>query len=265
MTKRTKTNLKIAGATALCIFTLTTAFTSTMAWFASNRSVGVTGMNIRVDPGDRALSSMTVHKCLLSQSTKDLLKFDPNPSYTVSGYGNMIEANGLVMEKYSTLNQTQPVLLLFTFSEDSYSESVDITVKSDNDGFVDEVDENNIDNFPFSSVVSFKAATYASGTYNTFPFDGVKVGGDVYDGDDADVLGDSKTFVTFSGGNAIWATNSEISLYTGTANKYVAVVLDYYSAAIETILLNSSILLDGDYVSESGTAIDFYCDWTLRL
>ena len=48
VSKRTKTNLKIAVATATCIFTLATAFTGTLTWFSMNQSVSATGMSVKV-------------------------------------------------------------------------------------------------------------------------------------------------------------------------------------------------------------------------
>lgn len=51
MTKAKKNNLKIIGATAMCLFTLTGLFTGTLAWFASNSAVAATGMSVTVDPG----------------------------------------------------------------------------------------------------------------------------------------------------------------------------------------------------------------------
>ena len=53
MKKRTKTNLKIAGATSMCLFALTSLFTGTIAWFSSNQSVSGSGMSVTVDPGSQ--------------------------------------------------------------------------------------------------------------------------------------------------------------------------------------------------------------------
>lgn len=53
VSKRAKTNLKIAVATATCIFTLATAFTGTLAWFVASKSVSATGMSVTVNPGSR--------------------------------------------------------------------------------------------------------------------------------------------------------------------------------------------------------------------
>ena len=46
MMQKTKTRLKIVGATATAIFTLATVFTATWAWFAANQSVTATGMQV---------------------------------------------------------------------------------------------------------------------------------------------------------------------------------------------------------------------------
>ncbi len=48
MTSRKKTNLKIIGATLVGLFSLTSLFTGTLAWFSMNQSVSATGMSVRV-------------------------------------------------------------------------------------------------------------------------------------------------------------------------------------------------------------------------
>ena len=51
MKTRKTNNLKIALATVICIFTLATTFTGTLAWFSSNRSVEATGLSVTVKKG----------------------------------------------------------------------------------------------------------------------------------------------------------------------------------------------------------------------
>lgn len=254
MKKRTKTNLKIIGATSICIFSLTTLFTTTIAWFNSNTSVNDSGMSVRVSMISRAFSSMTVHRCDLSLSTSSTLHFISEPVVTINNVGAMVETGNLHMDNYSTLNQTQPVLFLFTLDEGTYEDDVNITATSDNAFFTSVITAQNVANFPFSSASSFKSASYAT---NDFPFDNVAVSD----------LATTTTFVEINGQNTP-TYHQSIELFDGTSHttvKYIAVVMDYYAAAIEYI---KNLPANANYVSiaeSNNNSIGFYCDWILEM
>lgn len=260
MTKRTKTNLKIISATAVGLFSLTSLFTGTMAWFITNQNTPVTGMNISVQLTETELSSLTVHRCDLSNSTKTTLKFDPNPSVVVSGHGSVVEASGVQMSNYSMLNQTQPVLLLFTFSEELYEDDLTVSAKTANASFTSSLTAQNVSNFPFSSVVKFKCISYNT---NSFPFASV----DLLDANE-DPLYSTSSFVTINGNGSQPPYNytATPTLFAGsshTAITHLAVILDYYSEAIEYIRSQT-----GNYISivgDNNNVIDYFCDWTLEM
>ena len=48
LSRRKSNNVKIVGATAISLFTLISAFSGTMAWFALNKEVSAPGMNVSV-------------------------------------------------------------------------------------------------------------------------------------------------------------------------------------------------------------------------
>ena len=263
MTSRKKTNLKIIGATAVGLFSLTTLFTGTLAWFNVNQTVSATGMNISVKLIETELASLTVHRCDLSNSTSTLLKFNSTPSVVVGGHGNIIEASGVQMDNYSTLNQTQPVLLLFTFSEGTYEDDLTVSATTPNASFVSSLTTENVSHFPFSSAVKFKSLTYST---NNFPFNNVNL----VDANENPVY-TSSSFVELSrsGDNVtVDKYNSSLVLFDGsnhnhTAITHLAIILDYYAEAIEYISGHTPNY--APVVLTNNNVIDYFCDWSLEM
>lgn len=253
--KKARTNMKIAVATATCVFTLATTFTATIAWFASNQAASVTGMSIRVSLDMSNINGVTVHRCRLSESTSAHLKFESEPSVRISGSGSVQEISGIQMDDYSILNQTQPVLLLFTFKDGIEASSINMTASADSNTFVSAATAQNVSSFPFSSAVRFKCASYTSAT---FPFDNVSTSD----------LSNTSSFVTVTLDNQGQVTNTtftqQLNLFTGSGNTevtYLAVVLDYYPDAIDYIVNNTSY----DIFQGNNNCINFICDWSLAL
>lgn len=250
-----KKSTTIVLATAVTIFTLATSFTATMAWFTANNNVTANGMTVKVKIEETDVNSMTVHRCNLAASTNTLLKFYETPSVVVSGHGSVQTASGIEMNDYSTLNQTQPVLLLFTFSDGILNKDVNVTATSDNNDFVSEATSSNIGAFPFSSAVTFRCASYSS---QSFPFDNVQTNS----------LSALQSFVSFtkdgSGNITSYSFNNSLSIYSGSGNTeitYLAVILDYYPDAIDYIVKNTNY----EVFSNHDNCIDFFCDWMLEL
>ena len=241
----------IIAATAMGLFSLFTVFTATIAWFMSNLNTPISGMEVRVKMIDVDFNTMTVHRCDLSSSTSTVLSFYEEPSFTVSNTGAIETTAGIDMDNYSDLNHTQPVLLLFTLDDDIYEDDIVISAVSDNENFVYTITEDNIGNFPFSSAVRFKSAGY---TGNSFPFNNVVIND----------LTTTSSFVNINNGSATY--NYTIEPFHGTRHtviKYVAIVLDYYSEAIQYIFSQN---LGFETIAENNNnAIDFYCDWTLEM
>ena len=250
--KMLKTTKRIVVATMMGLFSLFSVFTATLAWFMSNLSTPVSGMEVKVKVMDTSFSQMTVHRCDLSASTSSVLHFYSTPSYTISNTGAITTTAGIDMDNYSDLNQTQPVLLLFTLVENTYEDDIVITATSENENFVYQITAENISAFPFSSAVKFKSASYST---NDFPFTNVVVSD----------LTTNTSFVTINGGGSA-TYNDSIVPFQGTSHtvvKYVAIVLDYYSDAIQYIFGQN--LGFETIAADNNNAIDFYCDWTLEI
>ena len=240
------------------IFSLASIFTGTIAWFAVNREVETTGMSVKVSLIQTDVNCLTVHKCDLSASTSSVLQFNPEPSVVATGQGSVTTASGIKMENYSTLNQTQPVLLLLTFNEGKVESDIDMTATSDTNSFVTAATAQNIGAFPFSSAVKFKTCAY-SDSYQSFPFANVQTAS--YSND--------ISFVTFTKDNegaiTSYTYNRNLTIYDGgssnTSIKYLAIILDYFPDAIDYIINHTSY----DVFNGHNNCIDFFCDWLMEL
>ena len=251
MARTKKTNFKIVGATTICIFSLASMFTGTLAWFASNKAVSASGMQIRLNNEGMILTMMTIHRCNLSASSDSKLVFFSDPAISVSSSG--ISTSTLTMDNYSDLNRTQPVLMLFTLNSGTKESEVVVSAKSDNENYVSTITVDNISAFPFSTAVAFKSASY---TDNSFPFNNVAVSS----------LTQTTSFVSIQN-HSYSGYSSQINLFSGSdankAIKYVAVVMDYYPEAREVLLTNN---VGVDVIAaDNNNVINFICDWVLEI
>lgn len=263
MKTRRKNTFKIVTATGLCIFSLASAFTATIAWFSTKKDVGSDGMDLRVEALGNNLSILTVHRCNLAASTSSNYVFYSEPSIIVSQNGT---EGSLHMDNYSQLNETQPVLLLFTLNDNTSEADVTISAKSDNDDYVATITAENISQFPFSTMVKFKSASYSMASYPTdFPFDNVSIAGlsNVTSFVDIDSTVDPNTG---SASYSYGGFSQNINLFTGSANSnvhYIAVVMDYYKEA-RMVLFNNNVGAD-QLALANNNEVTLYCDWTLVI
>ena len=249
MASRKKTNLKIIGATAVGLFSLTSLFTGTLAWFSMNQSVSTTGMTVRVKSISSIISKVTIHNSILDITTSSVIQFENTPIATINiaGAGNNSMASATIdIDDYSELYPTKPVLFLFTLIDGVKNEDINLFAKT-NESIVDIVEEEDVNKTPLSSAVWFKSAAY---TNASFPFNNV-------------VVNDLSSTAQFADYSAATPTfNNSITLYSGTGSaivKYVAVVMEYETTAIETIKANNTqIALEYD-------RIGFYCDWIMEM
>ena len=214
--KNNKT-IKLFSATAVTLFSLTTVFVATIAWFALNQDVDGSGLMITVTQDEASIETVAIHRCILNQSTLTNLVFD---SESID--------DTLVLPDYSELNKSQPTLLLFELSgdENSMAENIKITATSTNNNYVTEITDDNYNSFPFSSAICFRTIAV---TTATFPFSSVN----------SDDLSDIISFVTMTD-NAFSGFNQTISIFDGSTLEnaptdpltYLGVILDYYDDAL---------------------------------
>ena len=216
--KKNNKTMKLFSATAVTLFSLTTVFVATIAWFAMNKNTDGNGLNISVVQDNTSIQTVAIHRCILNQSTTDNLVFDSERT-----------TGTLVLPDYSELNKSQPTLLLFELSGDqsSTADKIRITATSTNTNYVTEITGDNYNNFPFSSAVCFKTIAVTS---DTFPFNSVL----------ASSLSEPISFVEMTE-NAFSGFNTTIDVFNGTALvnppvaplTYLGVILDYYDDALQ--------------------------------
>lgn len=265
VTIKNKKGIKLLVATAMTIFSLVAVFTGVIAWFAAHNLVDGSGMSVQVQTTGNAFSSLTVHRCIINESSSTIYKFEEQPAISVDSQGHATvptgEPNIFHIDDYSSLNRSQPVLLLLHLQEGTLASNVSISATTPTNysdyadaGFL--VNASTVNHFPFSFTSFFKSGSY---TTSSFPFNNVVV---------SDLKQDSQ-FVVMNGDN-FSSLNSDISMYSGgsdTVNgngaiRYVAIVINYLDAAIQKLI---SVNMGSAYVKNNDNKIDYYCDWKLNI
>lgn len=125
ISKITKRTIKIAVATGAVIFSLTTVFTSTYAWFSLSKIVKASNMSTKVRNVNGRLDSIDIYKFdkMTTKNNKNYYSFENEASahldYNWSGSGTGVDL--FELGDYSPLKPEHPLLLVFTLSDTFYS------------------------------------------------------------------------------------------------------------------------------------------------
>ena len=202
---------------------------------------------------------MTIHRCLLNESSESKYVFNPTPEFDSSAQSDT-SSNPLIFEilDYSDLNTTQPVLLLFHLNANTKAQQVCLRARTPITSYVEEVTEENVEAFPFSHGVKFQNFTCSTAD---FPFNNVPTSG----------TGGLSSFVSFvtldSTGTSRTGYTSNLTIFQGTGSSvmtYLGVVMDYYEAAV-LYLKSIQIGTDGNDIMQENGRIGFYCDWIMEI
>lgn len=240
MAKKNKKNLKIIGATSLCLFSLVAVFVATFAWFTMNNSVNASGMTIKAVPLGITLSNVEIHRCIANQCTDDQLVFyEDHTSFSSDGTPESI----LTMNDYGDFVNSDPILLLFNFGTEM---SVKITVSTSTLKFGNQITNSNSSNYPLSNAVSFKSSVNVSLTDHKYV---------------ATSLSNAFSFVSsFPSSSSATDTSNltrNVTIYNGGSASItqIGIIIDYYSDAVN--FLRAYRFADG--VSK----VTFKCDWSM--
>ena len=145
MKKVKKSTVKIAAATSMCIFSLASVFSATIAWFnmmqqeaayneamsveVTERFSNISYYNFTGTPTDDSCNfSLTPYASIsYNQSTK---KFDK----PVDGNGNELQSFDLVMQQYDPMNKHKPILVIAELIENVDTEIAKTGSLSDQSG-----------------------------------------------------------------------------------------------------------------------------------
>ena len=291
-------NLKIVAATMMTIFSLFTCFSATFAWFLASRKINQENDSFEITARFGRFKSITFHE-LSSKAVRDsyydsTFNFNKTPSgtltynwptHTVTKSGNTT----IALDGYDYLDHEQPLLLILELDKE-YSSTNDspVIVDLEVDATAPQVfigerdadqtnayelddadvifdtgtvvrDEVSIDvnYYGLSNAVKFHTIEYSASAFST-AFDGESVYSFTH-------LDNEKSFVSIANSNdASTYTNHITPLIETTGDvKYIAIIIDYYSDAIEYIYSTffGDPVLENDYDG----FLYFKCDWSMEV
>ena len=120
-----KNTLKIIAATSLCIFSLTSVFVATYAWFVMNKELDSSGMQIQVTKASGKLSRVYFHAFDHNASSNSTFKFNKAPFATYEYDWDEQRINIIDNENptwrlgdYSYTDKNQCMLVVFAFDKE---------------------------------------------------------------------------------------------------------------------------------------------------
>ena len=285
MRKTGKKNLKIAGATVIALFSLTTVFTATFAWFALSKNVNSSGATIEADPASGRLNKIEIYvpNDLEHPVVDNTYVFKNTPSSTIFGNGN---SNNIYLGEFESLSIDHPILILFTLRHD-FTSAVDgdIYVKgiTEVDDFLGSTDSSGnplyelgpdsymcrgqknigttsdpvlVDCYPLSSVINFKCAHFSSAQYNNLTNGKSTI--DI----PTNLVTLRESFVNFENGATVRFENEPkiFESEEGDVINRIAMIVNYDDAAVTAIY---STYLGEDIISDG--PLYFTCDFGLEV
>ena len=288
-------NLKIIAATSMTIFSLFAVFSATYAWFMANKNVYNTNDNFDVNTVSGMFNKMTIHKSVNITDDEYIFDADPWGTITIDDWKNKQFSKDFdgscLMGRYDYLEKSHPILMLIQLGEDegtgyeaSQNSPIKVTAKASTDYFVgdmaagrtiyaaNQIDSNHIN--PLSSVVSYRSTYFDSDSsleayYDEDNFTQGLTTYDTYTFSISSLNNATGSFTQFSNNaysdflpNQTVFTTSSLDYTDPTATyrvKYVAVVFNYYEAAMEAVY--SAFI--GDPVLEN--VLVFNCDWSMEI
>ena len=272
-------NMKIAGATALTLFSLVASFTAAIAWFSpKNSSVTADGMIIKADNYTTSFVSVEVHKCIPDQCTSTTLAFSSDVAMSMSD--GSTPNKSLIIDDFGDLNKSQPVLLLFNLVANATAGNVTITAKPNNDStWLPDITPANVNNYPLSNAVYFRSNAFNK-TGTGFQFSTINVS-DL--NQQSDFVKETTNPYTIE--QSITVFNGLQYLAPGASSAssiapvtHVAVVLDYYGPYVELIQAKATLspyvvggavtnpdTSSSENVAGNNNRLGFACDWKMYI
>ena len=270
--------LKLVSATSMTIFSLLSVFTATAAWFDSQRNLNEGANEMAIHPVSGNVKKLTIHKLVdednLDENTPNyIFNSSAIASYEIDWNTRNITSNvtqAVTLSRYTLFNRERPMLFLFELCDPLKASSIEITMTvpdridgQENHNLLETNETTNqpvralqSSGNPLSSVVKFQTLAFSNTVNYTIPRTSLS-SADSFIKMKAD---GSPNFQTSRNSKTI---GLDATVHTGSV-KYVGVVFDYYSEAMEyvyTINLGSDVL----NASDLDSSIGFDFDWALTF
>ena len=257
-----KSTLKIMSATMMTVFSLFSVFMGTYAWFTSQNSVNGEANSMEVINVSKSFSSLKIYD---GNYVSNNYVFDMSAPVSVVTSSDNDHAS-VPMGTFTNSNRHHPILFVIEYERQLYPSDenpLNIIASTANtrlfvgDKANDGAGSGNLidSKFPLSSFIH----TYAVGYEGDLPIENNTL---TYSASTIEAT-DSYSFVTFSGSSFDFSTQTNFAHFTSGNYKKIAVILDYYDAAIEYVY---SAYLGTDVLQGDASGyIHFKCDWNLAV
>lgn len=276
--KALKSPLKILAATSVTIFSLLSVFTSTAAWFDSQRNLknGANEMAVQnIQDFSRLDVYVPVSNGVTSVDGDVFYQFNSTPAASLtkeqidSGMaGSVYLGGGDANNPFTTINPYHPLLMVIQY-ETALTSVVRIKAVTDerficpvpgddNHLISREIDGAEASPYPLSSVAHFSAKAYPS--YAAFLSD--QTASWKYSHDTVwNNPWQQSSFASVGGGGAfVYGQECQV-LYDLSANvQTVAIMIEYNTEVINAV---SAYYLGERFIS--GQTLPFSCDWTMEI
>lgn len=302
MRKRNNKSIRYIAAIAMSLFSLIALFTSTLAWFNSVRARQNQADDFGVERVFGKFNKVTFHILVDKEvdviEANNFFQFDKEPVGTITKNWNTNEISvsgntSIILSEYKQFDQEQPLLLLFELTSEidtAIKGPVKINARIENNkttGFLGEkkivnsiqvprytfssdledgeeslllTTINNVDYYPLSSVAKFHVRAFNGDEFDTFK----RISTNTYDFTIGDTVAPGN-FVTINSVDESSRFVNEVNLYNSGNNtkvQYVALIIDYYPEAIQTIY---TTYLANDYLETVDYILNYICDWSIEV
>ena len=265
--KALRSPLKLLAATSVSIFSLLTVFTSTAAWFDSRRSLDNGGDNFEVQSLQGALKQLTIHELadedefIYDSQTKEVTGyvFNSTPASTVlidwNSGSAIYDHQAPALGKYSLLQKTNPLLLVFTLNDAFPANEICITAVTSRTYTAAHYESmaSGTGN-PLSWVVKYSSLTKTAENLAASDFT-IMSSALSNEGHFADIS-DEGTFNGFEQNETFFSSTSETNI------RHVFVVLDYYANAMEYFYAAN---LGKAFLNDFENNVPFNIDWIMTI
>ena len=263
--KSGNTTVKIIAATSLVAFTLVASFSAAIAWFAGIRNNITEGSGYDVKPISGQLDTLTIHELVeddeFVRDGSNIVGYNFNPTWTSKITMNwttgqpQYDNKNPSLGKYSLLQKTNPLLLVFNLTGTYAANEIKITGKTPQQYTADQYQTMaSSSGNPLSWVVKFSSKTVSAETMANSDYT-ILNSSLSQEGHFANITDDG-TFNAFS---------QTATMYQGadtTSVRHVCIVLDYYANAMEYFYMAN---LGRDFINDIENDVIFNVDWTMVI